>query len=90
MGLEMFSSSQNVDLFNLTWKGEKFGWFGNRGSGGKLRLGHIGWFKVVVVVVAEKRGVEALALYRTIFLSNTAVVTVKQNKAEDFSPFWDA
>lgn len=40
-----------------------------------------------MVVVAEKRGVEALALYRTIFLSNTAVVTVKQNKAEDFSPF---
>lgn len=37
-----------------------------------------------MVVVAEKRGVEALALYRTIFLSNTEVVTEKQNKLKIF------
>lgn len=37
----------------------------------------MGWLKAVVVVVAEKHGVEVLALHITTFLSNTAVVTVK-------------
>lgn len=52
------------------------------GSGGKLRLCHTGSFNAVVIEVVEKP--EVLALYLT-FLSDVAVVTVKQNKVKDIN-----